>query len=107
MNKSFRVFLSLIACIFISELSIMIVLNYLPKLPNWAESLLDASFLSIVIFPIIYTQLFKPLKESIAKNAENEAKISYERNLFKALFDNLPDAVYVKDISFRNFRTFK
>ena len=101
MNKSFRVFLSLIACIFISELSIMIVLNYLPKLPNWAESLLDASFLSIVIFPIIYTQLFKPLKESIAKNAENEAKISYERNLFKALFDNLPDAVYVKDISFR------
>jgi len=101
MKKSLRVFLTLIACLFISELSIMLILEYLPKLPYWVEALVDASVLSIIIFPIIYTQLFKPLKESIAKNAENEAKIKYERNLFKALFDNLPDAVYVKDIQFR------
>jgi PAS domain S-box-containing protein len=79
----------------------MIVLDNVPKFPSWAEALIDASILSIVIFPIIYTQLFKPLKESIAKNEANEAKIKYERNLFKALFDNLPDAVYVKDIQFR------
>jgi PAS domain S-box-containing protein len=79
----------------------MIVLDYVPKFPNWAEAIIDATILSVVIFPIIYSQLFKPLKESIAKNTENEAKIKYERNLFKALFDNLPDAVYVKDIHFR------
>jgi PAS domain S-box-containing protein len=84
-----------------SELTIMLVLDYIPKFPSWAEAIIDASILSIVIFPIIYLQLFKPLKESIAKNADNEAKIKYERNLFKALFDNLPDAVYVKDIHFR------
>lgn len=30
-----------------------------------------------------------------------EARIKYERNLFKALFDNLPDAVYVKDINYK------
>jgi PAS domain S-box-containing protein len=79
----------------------MIVLDFFPKIPGWANALIDATLLSIIIFPIIYHQLFKPLKNSIAINDDNEAKIKYERNLFKALFDNLPDAVYVKDINYR------
>ena len=79
----------------------MLILEFFPKIPSWADALIDATALSIIIFPIIYTLLFKPLKESIANNTENEAKIKNERNLFKALFDNLPDAVYVKDIHFR------
>jgi PAS domain S-box-containing protein len=79
----------------------MVILDFFPKIPNWADAIIDATVLSILIFPIIYNLLFKPLKESIAANTENEAKIKYERNLFKALFDNLPDAVYVKDIQYR------
>lgn len=101
MKKDFRVFILLIFCLFLSELLIMVILDFFPKFPSWAEALIDASVLSILIFPIIYNQLFKPLKESIATNNDNEAKIKYERNLFKALFDNLPDAVYVKDINYR------
>ena len=101
MKKDFRVFVLLIFCLFLSELLIMLILEFFPKIPSWADALIDATALSIIIFPIIYTLLFKPLKESIANNTENEAKIKNERNLFKALFDNLPDAVYVKDIHFR------
>jgi PAS domain S-box-containing protein len=101
MKKDFRVFILLIICLFLSELLIMVILDFFPKIPSWADALIDATVLSILIFPIIYNLLFKPLKESIATNTENEAKIKYERNLFKALFDNLPDAVYVKDNQFR------
>ena len=101
MKKDFRVFILLISSLFISELLIMVALDFFPKMPNWIEAVIDASVLSIIIFPIVYNQLFKPLKESIATNADNEAKIKNERNLFKALFDNLPDAVYVKDIKHR------
>jgi PAS domain S-box-containing protein len=101
MKKDFRVFIFLIVCLFLSELLIMVILEFFPKIPSWVDAIIDATVLSIVIFPIIYRLLFKPLKESIANNTENEAKIKYERNLFKALFDNLPDAVYVKDIQYR------
>lgn len=101
MKKDFRIFILLIVCLFLSELLIMVILEFFPKIPSWADALIDASVLSILIFPIIYNQLFKPLKESIASNNDNEAKIKYERNLFKALFDTLPDAVYVKDINYR------
>lgn len=101
MKKDFRVFILLIVSLFLSELLIMVLLDFFPNMHKWVEAIIDASVLSIVIFPIIYNQLFKPLKESIASNTENEAKIKNERNLFKALFDNLPDAVYVKDIQFR------
>ncbi|MCX6205330.1 MAG: response regulator [Bacteroidetes bacterium] len=101
MKKDFRVFILLIVSLFLSELLIMALLDFFPHLNKWAEAIIDATVLSIIIFPIIYNQLFKPLKESIAVNDENEAKIKYERNLFKALFDNLPDAVYVKDIQYR------
>ena len=101
MKKDFRVFILLIVSLFLSELLIMALLDFFPHLNKWAEAIIDATVLSIIIFPIIYNQLFKPLKESIAVNDENEAKIKYERNLFKALFDNLPDAVYVKDIHYR------
>jgi PAS domain S-box-containing protein len=97
MKKDFRVFILLIVSLFLSELLIMILLDFFPNMHKWVEAIIDASVLSIIIFPIIYNQLFKPLKESIASNTENEAKIKNERNLFKALFDNLPDAVYVKD----------
>lgn len=97
MKKDFRVFILLIVSLFLSELLIMVLLDFFPSMHKWVEAIIDASVLSIIIFPIIYNQLFKPLKESIASNTENEAKIKNERNLFKALFDNLPDAVYVKD----------
>lgn len=101
MKKDFRVFILLIVSLFLSELLIMVLLDFFPNMHKWMEAIIDASVLSIIIFPIIYNQLFKPLKESIAINTENEAKIKNERNLFKALFDNIPDAVYVKDIQYR------
>lgn len=101
MKKDFRVFILLIFSLFLSELLIMVLLDFFPHMNKWAEAIIDATVLSIIIFPIIYNQLFKPLKESIAIIDENEAKIKYERNLFKALFDNLPDAVYVKDIQYK------
>lgn len=97
MKKDLRVFILLIVSLFLSELLIMVLLDFFPNMHKWVKAIIDASVLSIIIFPIIYNHLFKPLKESIASNTENEAKIKNERNLFKALFDNLPDAVYVKD----------
>ncbi|MCX6204898.1 MAG: PAS domain S-box protein [Bacteroidetes bacterium] len=101
MKKNSRVFILLTICLFLSEMLIMVILEFFPNINKLIEAFIDASVLSIIIFPIIYNQLFKPLKESIAHNAQNEAKIKNERNLFKALFDNLPDAVYVKDIQYR------
>ncbi|MEQ1623769.1 MAG: hypothetical protein ABL870_03710, partial [Sediminibacterium sp.] len=61
-NKEVNIFLVLGSSIFISEMAIMILLSFFPPLNTFVEAIIDASLLSIFIFPIVYFLLFKPLK---------------------------------------------
>jgi PAS domain S-box-containing protein len=70
------------ATIFISELIIMIFLMQLPALPHFKEALIDAILLTIVVFPILYFLIFKPLssqEDKLRKINENLESLVQER----------------------------
>ncbi len=46
-------------------------------------------------------QLFKDSQQELAQRKQVEEELVAERNLFRTLIDNLPDAVYVKDTASR------
>lgn len=74
LQKDRNVFLLLIAVIFICEMLIMLLFSYLPNIPTFTGAVLDSSLLSILIFPLIYYFLFRPLKLSIADRYKNETR---------------------------------
>jgi len=78
-----------IAAIFAVELLIMSALPLLAPLPWWLENTLDAFLLVILLFPILYFQVFKPLRtlnvelEERTRDAESasRAKSTFMANI--------------------------
>lgn len=89
-QKEINVFLLLVLSIFASETLIMLLLRFLPSFSTWGEAILDSSILSILIFPVIYRFLIKPLKESIADKNAREARYS-------DLIQNMGEGVVICD----------
>ncbi|MDD5179812.1 MAG: hypothetical protein PHT15_00950 [Gallionellaceae bacterium] len=56
----------LVVATFTIEMSIMVVFTWLP-LPSWLEALIDATFLTALLFPILYFLVFRPLTMSHAQ----------------------------------------
>jgi PAS domain S-box-containing protein len=70
------------ATIFTSELLIMIFLEQLHQLPHYKEALIDSILLIIVVFPILYFLVFKPLssqEDKLRKINENLESLVRER----------------------------
>jgi len=58
------------------------------------EILISSTFIGSLVFGVIYFKLCKPWVTNLKKQ---DAAIKYDRNLLRALIDNLPDSVYIKD----------
>lgn len=72
--------------IFVSEVLIMVVLQFLPRMASFQEAVLDALLLSCTIFPVLYFFVFKPLNQHIAQCRRGELeKDALIAELHKAL----------------------
>lgn len=91
-KKELLVFLLLVVSIFVGEAIIMLTLRNMPALSVWNEAILDSSLLSIIILPIIYVFIFKPLQESIADRNKKEAR-------YFTLIENMGEGVVICDAS--------
>ena len=56
-----RLLLVIAATIFASELFIMIFLFYMPSMSSYQEALFDSALLTMVVFPVLYFGVFKPM----------------------------------------------
>lgn len=65
-------FLITVLAIFFSEVLVMLFLAYLPTLPTYYEAVVDAISLSVMIFPILYFSLFRPMLRYIAQEEKTE-----------------------------------
>jgi PAS domain S-box-containing protein len=52
---------------FVEELLVMFILDKLPPLPKAAEFLLDATFLTVLIFPVLYFLVYRPMSRNISE----------------------------------------
>ena len=57
-----RLLIILVVAVFAIEMSIMVAFTWLPPLPAWLETLLDATLLSALLFPVLYCLVFRPLR---------------------------------------------
>jgi hypothetical protein len=60
--------------VFFAELFIMILLNHLPPMPPGLESFVDATILSIIVFPVLYIMFFRPLNAQIVRRKQIESE---------------------------------
>lgn len=84
-----RLLVTLITAVFAGEWLIMSALTLLEPLPRWVENSIDASLLVVLLFPVVYFRVFRPLKtlnvelEARTKDAEsaNRAKSAFMANI--------------------------
>ena len=72
--KPVYLFLITTVTIFVSEALVMLVLDHLPPLAPYQEAFFDSTLLSILIFPILYFFVLKPLRLHINQRRQIEAE---------------------------------
>ncbi|MCX6221186.1 MAG: PAS domain S-box protein [Bacteroidia bacterium] len=88
-----HLFLILIFSIFIVDAIIMLFINALPPLTQLATILLDASLLLVVLFPILYFFVFRPLMGQISERNRAEETLVI---LKKAIYTS-GEAIFLTD----------
>ncbi|MBU0688658.1 MAG: PAS domain S-box protein [Gammaproteobacteria bacterium] len=63
-----RLLLILIGAVFVSEALVMEVMRLLPSMSRVGNTLLDATLLSLLLFPFFYLLIFRPLIRRIAES---------------------------------------
>ena len=61
-NKPIYLLLSVVVAVFVLEALIMLLLMYLPPLSALQETFLDSTLLSIIVFPVLYVLVFRPIR---------------------------------------------
>jgi PAS domain S-box-containing protein len=57
---------------FLEELLVLFILDKLPPMPKTAEFLLDATLLAVLIFPVLYFLVYRPMLSSISELKQAE-----------------------------------
>ena len=56
-----RLLLITAASIFVCEAALMVVLAMLPEMPSLVLAALDATFLSVLVFPLLFLLVYRPV----------------------------------------------
>jgi len=87
--------------IFLAELSIMIVLNVVPPVPQFTWPLLDAVLLIFLVFPWLYFLIFLPLTKEVAERKRAEKKLFESKVKIEAVFQGSGVGIRSIDSEFR------
>jgi PAS domain S-box-containing protein len=88
LHNEHAVFFAFVLAIFICEMSIMLFISYMPAMSTSWGAIVDATALSVLLFPVIYYFLVKPLKVSIAEKNSKELRYS-------TLVENIGEGVVI------------
>ncbi|MBI1175246.1 MAG: PAS domain-containing protein [Sideroxydans sp.] len=76
----FRLFIIVASSIFATETVLMLVFDHLPRLPIFVGDFLDGLLLTILVSPILYLYLFRPMQTYIAALKEAEGLLARQRD---------------------------
>jgi diguanylate cyclase (GGDEF)-like protein/PAS domain S-box-containing protein len=89
-----RLLLALICSIFVGEMSVMLFIGMLPSLLPWHEALLDSTLLLILIFPVIYFLVFRPLKIQLDTQKQVDATLKNALDRLQTIARLVPGVVF-------------
>jgi PAS domain S-box-containing protein len=78
----FLIFLILICSIFVSDVFTVLFIEIFPPLPRWGVSLLNAILPSVLILPIMYFFIFRPLTAHITERSQIEEALRESEDRF-------------------------
>lgn len=86
-----------VGAVFVVETLVMILLPTLPAMPRSAVTLVDATLLSALIFPIFYFLVFRPLVLNIAERRRAEEALREASDFNKLLIESIPFGMDIVD----------
>ena len=92
-----RIFLTVAAAVFIGEAIVMVVLALVPPIPTLVEVFLDPMLLVVLISPVFYFYLFRPLTRHITELSIIEKRLRRNKNRLQTVFDGITDPLMLLD----------
>ena len=90
-----RLFIIIIASIFIAEVVAMILVYFLEPIPYYLTTLIDAGIMVVMICPILYLFSFRPLIHYVENLKHSEQKVELERRRLQSILDAMPYGIYI------------
>ncbi|MBI4936738.1 MAG: PAS domain S-box protein [Nitrosomonadales bacterium] len=87
----------LVGAVFLVETLVMVLLPVLPPMSRTELILMDATLLSVLIFPIFYFLVFRPLVRNIAERQRAEEALRETSNFNELLIESLPFGMDIVD----------
>jgi diguanylate cyclase (GGDEF)-like protein/PAS domain S-box-containing protein len=92
-----RLLLVLVATVFTVEMLVMLALPLFPRLSELQATLLDATSLVVIIFPVFYLLVVRPVRNNIEALSRLEQLRRDNEATLHTLLDNLPYQIWLKD----------
>jgi diguanylate cyclase (GGDEF)-like protein/PAS domain S-box-containing protein len=83
--------------VFIIEVLVMVLLSSLPAMSDAAKTMIDAATLSILLFPIFYFLVFRPLIDNITERRMAEEALRESEIRFRKMADHAPALIWLAD----------
>lgn len=96
----FRLLALTMVSVFVVELGIMLVLQYVYQPPQFIANIIDGTLLAVIMYPILYYFAFKPLTREIEHHEVLKSKLEVANAdllKFKLAVDNASDHVIITD----------
>jgi len=90
-----RILIKLALAIFVSEMLVMIVLSFLPPFSMMMEALVDSALLILLLSPMLYLSLFRPLMSDISERKQAQRELTRQAQKLKISNAELEQFAYV------------
>jgi len=94
-RSNIRLVIAIVLCVFLCEAFVMIAIQPLFHLSPWLVTLLDASILVLLLFPVLYLFVFRPMTRHINERERVEQTLGESEMRFRTIFNTSPDAISI------------
>jgi PAS domain-containing protein len=94
-RSQWRLLIAIALCVFLAEAFVMIAIHPWYHLSVWNMAFVDAFILILLISPVLYFFVFRPLVQHINERAQAEQAQRESEVRFRTVFQTSPDAVTI------------